>query len=389
MSINDRLCDGLGLGHFRITTAVAEGLARQVPKAARLLLTALPAAADFAIPETLDYVRMPGLDKPKLFAADPEREPGAPASVFSLRTRLIKATVDGFAPHLIVVDHDPAGLAGELLPVLQHRYRKRPRPLFVLGLRDITYGPERTDREWARNGSRELIEQVYDAILIYGSPLVFDPILEYTLSPAVAAKTTFTGYFRRPEPQRPIAEIRHELRATDAPLLVVSAGGGKDGAALMGAFIAAMEQGLLTGFAALAVAGPQMPLADLDCLAARAAPIPHLTFVRFRADLDSLIAAADVVVIMGGYNSVWEAVGTGQRPIIVPRRGGSDEQPLRAERWQALGLASLLPPATLTPEILAAAITVELARPTLSPGTLPFDGIDRAGEALERILKGK
>ena len=97
--------------------------------------------------------------------------------------------------------------------------------------------------------------------------------------------------------------------------------------------------------------------------------------------------AADAVITMGGYNSVWEAVGAGKRPIVVPRREGSDEQELRAERLTALGLGTVVPPEELTPERLAGAVMAEIGRGITPAITLDFDGLDHAGEALARGLE--
>lgn len=379
--------DVVGLGHFRRTLAVAEALTRRVPRAACLLLTGLPVGEGFAFPASLDYVRMPGFDKRLLFEANPEKEPGAPKSVTTLRKAIIAATVDSFAPHMIVVDQAPAGLAGELLPILRRDDSPRRRPRFVLGLRDITYGPEWTRREWERTGAFELLENVYDRILIYGSPAIFDPILEYALPPRVAAKTIFTGYFRRPEALRSATEIRREVGATDAPLVVVSAGGGVDGAALIRAFLNAVRSGLLPGIVASIVSGPHMPASESARLAELAALLPGVTFVTFRNDLESHVAAADAVVTMGGYNSVWEAVGASKRPIVVPRHSGRGEQVLRAERLSALSLATMILPEDLTPKRLADAVTAELMRGVTPALTVDFDGLDRAGAALAQVLE--
>ena len=379
--------DGLGLGHLRRTLAIARALTCRVPKAALLLLTGLPAVSDFDLPPTLDFVRMPGFDKRQLFAAHPDKEPGAPESVLSVRKAIIAATIESFAPHLVVVDSTPAGLAGELAPVLRRRHAGKPRPRFVLGLRDIVYGPDQTRHEWERDDSFELLEHVYDRVLIYGSPEIFDPVREYRFSPGVAAKTVYTGYFRRPEQLRPAAEVRREVGATEAPLVVVSVGGGLDGAGLIEAFLHAMRRGLLPGVAASVVSGPHLPEPESSRLADLAARLPGVTFATFRNDLESHVAAADAVVTMGGYNSVWEAIGAGKRPIVVPRQSRLGEQMLRAERLAAHGLASVILPDDLTPTVLADAIAAELTR-TVSPAlTLDFDGLDRAGAALAEMLE--
>jgi predicted glycosyltransferase len=202
----------------------------------------------------------------------------------------------------------------------------------------------------------------------------------------VAEKTVYTGYFRRPEPRRPAWEIRHELGASDTPLVVVSVGGGTGGSPLIEAFLQALQQGFLYGVAASIVTGPQMPAAEFAPLSDLAQALPSVRLVRFRADLESHVAAADAVVCMGGYNSVWEAIGAGKRPIVMPWQGGAGEQPLRAARLAGLGLATVVLPEDVTPERLAQAVTTELERGITPAVPLNFDGIDRAGEALARLL---
>lgn len=128
----------------------------------------------------------------------------------------------------------------------------------------------------------------------------------------------------------------------------------------------------------------------LERLTAIAETLSNVTFVRFRTDLESHVAAADVVVTMGGYNSVWEAIGAGKRPIVAPRQMSSDEQMLRAERVSALGLATTLLAADLTPATLAQAVRAELERgvsPTATVAVdLDFAGSDRVGAELARLL---
>lgn len=374
--------DGFGLGHLRRSLAVAAAFDRQVQNASRLLLTGSSSIGDFALPTSLDYVRMPGIDKRSIF----EGTQGAAPDVFALRQALIAATVSAFAPDMVVIDHNPAGLGGELIPTL-NRYRSTSsRPLFVLGMRDITSGRDETLAEWKLDGSLDLMEHVYDLILVYGCRQVFDPIKEYELPPAVAAKMVFTGYFRRPEPQVPVHEVRRDLGASAAPLAVVSAGSGADGAPLIEAFLTAVKQGLLPDVVASVVLGPQMPASDVDRLSSLAQSLATVTCVRFRDDLDSHVAAADVVVSMGGYNSVWEAVAAGKRPIVAPREGGSREQLLRAERLASLGLASVVPPEELTPQRLAGAVKTELGRDVSPPVAVDFNGLERTGMALAMMV---
>ena len=71
-------------------------------------------------PENLDYVKLPAMPKRDLYASLPPTEgyTGSHNSTIRFRTALALATVQGFDPHLVVVDHAPAGLFRELAPAL-------------------------------------------------------------------------------------------------------------------------------------------------------------------------------------------------------------------------------------------------------------------------------
>jgi predicted glycosyltransferase len=92
-----------------------------------------------------------------------------------------------------------------------------------------------------------------------------------------------------------------------------------------------------------------------------AAALPQVSVQDFSDDMMSLMAAADVVVAMGGYNTVCELLTLRKRAVLVPRVLPGQEQAIRAERMAALGLVRTLHPSRLTPEALMAAIGRELA----------------------------
>lgn len=78
-------------------------------------------------------------------------------------------------------------------------------------------------------------------------------------------------------------------------------------------------------------------------LVEQVADIPDITLMTSADDLPAHYASADAVVIMGGYNSVVEAIGR-KRRIIVPRDDEWTEQRVRAERLLELGLAVCIRP---------------------------------------------
>jgi predicted glycosyltransferase len=108
------------------------------------------------------------------------------------------------------------------------------------------------------------------------------------------------------------------------------------------------------------------------------------------ADLPGHMAAADLVVSMAGYNTVAEVLALRRPALLVPRTWrygehgrGVDaevdaEQLLRAQALEKAGLADLLHPRDLDPEVLAARIEAALARPRSAlPARFEMGGLER------------
>src|SRR5215211_3363027 len=118
--------DGTGLGHLRITLGVATAYAELRPQDSLLLITGSLQAGTFALPENLDYVKLPAMPKRDLYASLPPTEgyTGSHNSTIRFRSALALATIKAFDPHLVVVDHAPAGLFRELAPSIDWLSRR-------------------------------------------------------------------------------------------------------------------------------------------------------------------------------------------------------------------------------------------------------------------------
>ena len=166
--------------------------------------------------------------------------------------------------------------------------------------------------------------------------------------------------------------------------MLVSGGGGRDAYVLLDTTLAGLD--------ALApnrrpevtlVAGPLMD-AELSAALARRAGQVGALFKQSVADLPARLAASDLFVSMGGYNSVTEALATGCPAVVVPRVGPSAEQRIRADRLQALGLATVIWRHDLTPARIAVALTARPLRPNIAG--LSFDGASVAAAHIAAVL---
>jgi predicted glycosyltransferase len=76
-----------------------------------------------------------------------------------------------------------------------------------------------------------------------------------------------------------------------------------------------------------------------------------------------IIAAADLVVGMGGYNTVCEILTQGTPSIIIPRDNPRREQLIRAEVLNNQNLVNYIPFNSLNPELLRKEIKKVLDNP--------------------------
>ncbi len=379
--------DGTGLGHLRITLGVATAYAKLRPQDSLLLVTGSLQTSAFALPDNLDYVKLPAMPKRDLYASLPPTDgyTGSHNSTIRFRTALALASIQAFDPHLVVIDHAPAGLFRELAPSIDWLRRRDPAPSLVLLMRDITFGPEQTRSIWTNEGVYPLLDEAYDRILVYGDRRIFDPIAAYEMSELAASRTRFCGYLASPPPRRSPAQVRDEVGAGTLPLVAVSVGGGGDGCLFLRTYLAGLRDCSRAPVLSYVATGPLLPEQNRDEIIAMARSLQNVCLVDFDPDFAAVVRAADAVVCMGGYNSIVESVYFGKRPIVMPRVPGSEEQVLRAEGFARLGLATVIGPDPLDGSALWDAIDRELNRAGDPRTTVSFDGLD----CIARELAGR
>ncbi len=376
--------DTYGLGHLRRSLAVAHQLAQDIPDLHQLLITGSMVAGAFSLPPRLDMVKLPALSKRSSGQYKARSLPLTLRQTLRWREQMILQAALNFRPHLVLVDKVPGGVHGEMLPTLRYLRTWSPETRIVLGMRDIEDSPEATRAEWHANGTHQLLEQVYDAILLYGERRLFDPVAAYGMTPRAAQKLRECGYLRRNTQPRPPDMVRRELDVTDRPLVVVTVGGGGDGYPILRTHLQMVEEHR-PDFHSLVVTGPLMPRGK-RALLQRMAQGQDVTLLEFTPDLPSYIHAADLVVSMAGYNTVCELLSLGQRALLIPRVRVRAEQRIRATQMAQQGLAQVLLPSELTPARLLQAIQQGLAAPPPRI-SLALDGLERVSQAIQELLE--
>lgn len=375
--------DGLGLGHLRRASSVAAEFLRGEVEGSVLTISDSPLGSLIRDVPHHDYLKLPSIVKAGPGDWRPHSLPLAIGEVRRLRSRLILEAATAYRPDVLLVDHMPHGALGELLPTLA-ALRHTPTRI-VLGVRDIIDDPAVVHARWRSEGAFDALAEHYDQVLVYGSSEVFDLPEEYGWPAELARMVRFCGYVCTPAPvaQRRIPARRLGMEPRGS-MVVAMAGGGADAHALMSTLIDAVPEICATRPCTFViVTGPFMPDAQRRDLKHRAAGLP----VRLRTmvgDPLRYLAAADLVVAMAGYNTTMEVLRVGTPALLVPRRGPSAEQRMRAQRFADRGWVSQLDPDDLEPGRLAAAVVGALGRGSATPVVPPPDlgGLARAAESL-------
>ena len=380
--------DTFGLGHLRRSRAIANALVQGRPGVSVIILSGSPVIGSFDFGRGVDYVRVPGVTKlPK----GDYRSLNLNLSldeVVGLRSALIQQTAATFKPDVLIVDKEPTGFRGELIPALQDVRRHGCR--LVLGIRDVMDEPALLVPEWQRKGATQALH-AYDEIWVYGLKEIYEPLAALDLPQTIKRRITYTGYLGRDLPQQPT--LSRYPKITKAPFILVTTGGGGDGDELIDWVVSAYEADSSLDTPALVVFGPFLGRDRRRGYLERIARHPKLDAIAFDTKMELLMQRASAVVAMGGYNTFCEILSLDKPALIVPRTRPRLEQYIRAVQGERLGLVRMLSEddARREPRRMAMALHALPLQPRPSHVVVPglLDGLDVIRERFTVILGGR
>jgi predicted glycosyltransferase len=372
--------DTYGLGHLRRCLVITARLAGLVDPPAVLIATGSPRAQAFDLPDGCDTVKLPSVTKRPGGAYRPRSLEMPFGDLVALRSDVLRAAGRAFRPDVVLVDHAPLGMEGELRPLLADLARADERPYLVLGLRDIIDDAGRVREEWDRIGAWAALQSLYDGILVYGDPLVTTTAVEIGLADRFPGGVTHVGYVGRslPKPRR-----------TGDPFILVTTGGGGDGHDLLRRYAQYLgNRPGPTPFRSVVVTGPFLSARRRrEIEAAYAGTGQPVELVTFTDRFEQLLVDASGVVAMAGYNTVVEILCAGVPALLVPRQTPRREQRIRAERLSSVAAVEFVPADRCGPETIEAFVWRALAESHRSAAPVRLDGASRTAEVLARLLE--
>lgn len=369
--------DSWGLGHLRRSLTLATALVESCPGAEVLLITGSPCATLFPTPPRVGLVKIPSVSKSASGDYVPRTLAGTIADTLRLRRNLILEAYRSFRPTLVLVDHKVIGLQGEAYEML--REAREDGVHTVLGVRDVIDSPGAVAAEWGGEKCLWALTEGYERICVYGTQEVFDTRSEYPIPPELGERVEFTGYVVRPAPAKLPAPSSRQR-----PQVLVTMGGGEDGAQNLETYLAGLER-LRPEWDSVLVGGPLLDERDARRLRSRADLLGNVQVRRFHADLPWLLAECNAVVAMAGYNTCAEILQSAKPSVLLPRTHPRMEQAIRAERFQRLGLTrSLIDP---RPEEMIQAVEQALADGPVPAERLPrLDGVEQLCSVVRELV---
>lgn len=341
---------------------------------------------DFDLPAWVEAVYLPALRSDarfeQLYVVDNHH---SLPEVQARRKESLLAAFNRFAPDILLIELFPFGrwkFNFELLPLLDRARATHPDVKIVCSLRDILV--RRPDQARYEAEVCALMNRYFDLLLIHADPRL--QRLEETFGSVagISCAIHYTGYVGQtsacPKPGQTAV----------CPTLLVSVGAGRVGSELIACVLDA-ESRLSRKRRLHILAGPHMPVEQFQSLQERVAGRSHMTLQRHTTQFLTLLQQADLSISMAGYNTCMDILSAGVRALVWPfTEHENGEQTLRARKLEQLGYVSVLDPARLAPDYLAAEIVRCLDLPARAPSVaLDLQGAPRTAELLAALLAGE
>jgi predicted glycosyltransferase len=376
--------DTFGLGHLRRCRTIAHSLVEDFRGLSVLIISGATIAGAFDYRARVDFVKIPSVIKLHNGEYQSMERHRDLDDTLKMRRAIIRHTAETFDPDIFIVDKEPMGLKGEVEETLT--YLKTRGTTLILGLREVMDSPHLLDAEWKRKNVMPKISQYYDNVWVYGPPDFYDPLVGLDVPESVRNKMNFVGFLQRGVSREELPNHRPR-----EPYILVTTGGGGDGADLVNDVMRAYQRDDSLQHKALVVLGPYMPTNKRRKLMRRAESIPWIEVIEFDNRMEELVAGATAVVAMGGYNTYCEILSFDKPALIVPRVQPREEQLIRAQRATEMGLVDmLLPDESEDPARMSAALKALLQRPAPSksaPEAVRLEGLPHISQIVDDLLE--
>lgn len=377
----------LGMGHLIRSMAIA----RALKNCTVVFVNGGESISGVEVPPWVTVVNLPPITSDSEFQGlNIHSDNSTLEQVQLARKKVLFELFDHFRPDIVVIELFPFGrkrFAFELLPLLAHIRLSASSTKVVCSLRDILVTkPDQTRHEdWVVR----LVNRYFDLLLVHSDP-TFQRLDEtFSRCQDLHCAIQYTGFVAQDQVLPSDTPVTANDGASEKlPLVLASVGGGRVGFELLdGAIRASSLLAPTRPHRLLVFTGPYMPVHQYEQLHSLAAQQPHIEVRRFTSSFQSLMRQASLSISMAGYNTCMNLLNTGTPALVWPFTGNkNDEQTIRAQKLEQLGLLTMLKPTDLSPEQLAGKIVASLSHaPIDTPHSINTNGAQETAIAIDRL----
>jgi predicted glycosyltransferase len=333
--------DSFGLGHVNRIINIANKLSEN-KKNRIIIITGSKGLSLFKVDNSIDVVKIPcivssfGTGKKGGYFADIGDD--CNEAVFNIRKKIILNVIKIFKPDIFLVDHNPVGPNLEILEVLEFLKNSSKKTKIYLGQRDLLYEKNRYIKNCKKNNLFHIIEKFYDKVFIYGQKNVFNFLDFYKIPEKIKYKYFYLGYIVNPNKNKKFKKDKKRS-------ILVLSGGGRDGALLMERCLdVILDIQKIIDINFTLNLGPLMSKGDIKKIIEKNKKHKNVKIKEYLYNTREYILKSDLVISMGGYNSVCEILSTSTPAIIYPRIDTDKEQLIRAKIFKSRSLLDYIDP---------------------------------------------
>jgi predicted glycosyltransferase len=264
----------------------------------------------------------------------------------------------------------------------------------------------------------KLMNRYFDLLLIHGDPAFIPLEASFSRTQDLNCEVHYTGYVvqqsvrtgdrglgasdqglgtgnwgigsrkQTASPSSTHPPIHPSTHLLPTPLILTSVGGGRFGHDLLMCVAEASKflEAKIPHYIQL-FTGPFAPDAVVEQLQTIAQQRPNLMVDRYTPNLLAYMQQADLSISMAGYNTTMNVLTTGVRSMLLPFTGNDDqEQTIRSQRLQQLGVVTLIRQSDLQPEVFADRI-IECLQQAPTPMQFDLRGVENTTKFIRSLVQ--
>lgn len=369
-----------GIGHLVRTVELAHGLSQKFQV---FIFNGGEPVPNFYLPKEVTFIQLPAIYKEeKSNSLSPVDSSYSIEECFEDRRIIIEQKTEEIKPDVLITEHFPFGLLfeNEVTNLISKVKIYNTSSKIISSVRDIieSNGGSKKDDYIA-----DLINKWYDMVLVHGDENYIHLKHSFSQIDKILVPICHTGYIARPIPK----SIKSEPQCH---IILASVAGGRLGNELLEAVIDShvlikgkVKHRLILFSGAFQndfnlqkekIVGLNSEDIEFNCFDSTA----YLNY----------LSLADLVISLGGYNSIIESVSAKKIMLVYQRgfSGGNEEQDFRIKLFESLGCLKILKPKDLINKVLADTIVDSISYGRFPKLNLNLKGVQNSIDCILGLM---